>query len=378
MAISGNLRTMSPGDLLQWLSMAQKTGTLVVTSQGIEKKVFFRNGRVISSASNDPREYLCQFLMSHGYIDEDQVKRAMEEQARTRVLIGKILVNIGAVQEKDLAGLMRRKAEESIYDIFLWGEGEFHFIDDELPDMEMIPLNVDVTSLMMEGIRRIDEWNRIRRVIPDKRAIPVIEKAIDLDTLAEVPRRIVSAVNGRRSIEELVLESRSSHFKVAHTIYELVQSGQARIIAEAKTIAGPVAGGDMPARRTEVDEIQALLGHAQEAIRSSDFEKALRMITAAQSLDAGSAKVGAALKGATSVIMGALEREGIVARKVPKLVKSFDEISGMNFSPNEGFMLSRVNGVWDLGSIIKISPLRELDSLLIFRKLKNDGIIELD
>jgi hypothetical protein len=41
-------------------------------------------------------------------------------------------------------------------------------------------------------------------------------------------------------------------------------------------------------------------------------------------------------------------------------------------------MLSRVNGVWDLGSIIKISPLRELDSMLIFRKLKQDGIIELE
>jgi len=66
-----------------------------------------------------------------------------------------------------------------------------------------------------------------------------------------------------------------------------------------------------------------------------------------------------------------------VSNKVPALVKSFDEISGMNFSPNEGFMLSRVNGVWDLGSIIKISPLREIDSLLIFRKLKNDGIITL-
>lgn len=375
MGISGNLRTMSPGDLLQWLSMAQKTGTLVVSSQGIEKKVFFRDGRVISSASNDPREYLCQFLMSHGYIDEEQVRRAIEEQARTRVLIGKILVNLGAIQEKDLAGLMRRKAEESIYDIFLWSEGEFHFVDDELPDMEMIPLRVDVTSLIMEGIRRIDEWSRIRKVIPDRNAVPVIEKTIELDTLAEVPRRIVSAINGHRSIEELMLESRSSHFKVSHTVHELVQKGHIRIVAATKTISGPAPEG-VP--RAEADEVRALLGHAQDALRGGDLEKAIRMISAAQSLDASNERVVAALKGATSVIMGTLEREGIVARKVPKLVKSFEEISGMNFSPNEGFMLSRVNGVWDLGSIIKISPLRELDSLLIFRKLKNDGIIELD
>jgi hypothetical protein len=378
MGISGNLKTMSPGDLLQWLSMAEKTGTLVISALGIEKKVFFREGRIISSASNDPREYLCQFLMSHGYIDEGQVKRAMEEQARTRVLIGMVLVNMGAVEEKNLAHLMRRKAEESIYDIFLWKEGEFSFIDGELPDMEMIPLRIDVTGLLMEGSRRVDEWNRIRRVIPDKYAIPVVERSIEMESLPEVPRRILSAINGHRSIEELVLESRSSHFIVSRTVYELVESGHARILPDGKKVAGPTPSAEVRALRTETEEVQGLLNHAQEALRSGDYEKGLRMITAAQNVDPNNGRVVVALKGAKNVIAGALEREGIVAKKVPKLVKSFEEISGMNFSSNEGFMLSRVNGVWDLGSIIKISPLRELDSMLIFRKLKQDGIIELE
>jgi len=58
MGVSGNLKTMLPGDLLQWLSLGQKTGTLVVTSKSVEKKIFFNKGRVISSASNDPRDYL--------------------------------------------------------------------------------------------------------------------------------------------------------------------------------------------------------------------------------------------------------------------------------------------------------------------------------
>ena len=47
----------------------------------------------------------------------------------------------------------------------------------------------------------------------------------------------------------------------------------------------------------------------------------------------------------------------------------------MNFTPNEGFLLSRINGTWDIGSLIKISPIREPDALLIFYKLWKDGII---
>ena len=50
MGLSGNLQTMLPGDLLQWLSLGQKTGTLVITNKRVEKKIFFRRGRVISWA----------------------------------------------------------------------------------------------------------------------------------------------------------------------------------------------------------------------------------------------------------------------------------------------------------------------------------------
>src|SRR6266699_4780045 len=135
MGVSGNLKTMLPGDLLQWLSLGQKTGTLWVRNKGVQKKIFFRNGRVISSASNDPREYLGQFLMSHGYITEEELMKAMEVQQQSGILLGKILVMIDVIAEPDLLRLMRLKAEEEIYDIFLWQEADFHFLDDELPSM---------------------------------------------------------------------------------------------------------------------------------------------------------------------------------------------------------------------------------------------------
>src|SRR4051812_24360666 len=132
MGVAGNLKTMLPGDLLQWLSLGQKTGTLIVSKKAIEKKIFFKRGRVISSASNDPREYLGQFLMSHGYMSEPELMKAMQVQAESNILLGKILVMIDVIDEASLQRLMRRKAEEAIYDIFLWREGEFSFIDDEL------------------------------------------------------------------------------------------------------------------------------------------------------------------------------------------------------------------------------------------------------
>jgi hypothetical protein len=381
MGVSGNLKTMLPGDLLQWLSLGQKTGTLVVTNGVVEKKVFFRRGRVISSASNDPREYLGQFLMSHGYLTEGELKKAMEVQQQSRILLGKILVMIDAISETDLVRLMRLKAEEAIYDIFLWRDGEFEFIDDELPPYEMIPLQVDVTGIIMEGTRRVDEWARMRELIPDELLVPVIERPIADDAgRDDADRTIIAAIDGRRTIAEIILESRSSAFRVAEALFTLVREGNVRLLdlsPQSAPFIEEAVAVPMP-ELSEDDEIVSLLARAQSALKVKDYEKVQRLLKAAQNLDPTHPKITSSVKGAQAVILSDLRSEGLNESKVPHVAKSLDDITQMNFTPNEGFMLSRINGHWDIGSLIKISPIREPDAMLIFYRLWKDGIITLE
>jgi hypothetical protein len=47
------------------------------------------------------------------------------------------------------------------------------------------------------------------------------------------------------------------------------------------------------------------------------------------------------------------------------------------FDSHEGFVLSRVNGQWDLRSILKLVPLPENEALMIFVRLLDRGVIEL-
>jgi hypothetical protein len=380
MSVSGNLKTMLPGDLLQWLSLGQKTGTLCLRNKAVEKKIFFRNGRVISSASNDPREYLGQFLMSHGYITEPELMKAMEVQAQSRILLGKILVMIDVINEEDLQRLMRRKAEEEIYDIFLWNEGEFEFIDDELPQMEMIPLQVDVTGLIMEGTRRVDEWGRIHTLIGHEALVPSIVKEVPPEELEDdAQRTVVLAIDGRRSLAELVLESRSSSFNVASTVYHLAREGYVKLTDPTlEAVTNAVDEAPFDDSNAEDDEIMSLITRAQQSLRVREYEKAQRFLKAAENLDPSHQRVRNAIKGAESAILSDLRAQGLHDSKVPRVAKSLEDITQMNFTPNEGFMLSRINGQWDLGSLIKISPIREPDALLIFYKLWKDGTITLD
>ena len=372
MGLTGNLKTMALSELLQWVGLGLKTGTIVISGAGIEKKIFFSEGKILSSSSSDPREYLGHFLVSHGYISEEELRKAMQVQEESNILLGKILVMIGAISEPDLMRLMRLKVEESIYDIFLWIDGDFQFKDGELPDVMMIPLSVDVTGIIMEGLRRWDEWKRIRERISSNGAIPIILGVVETRELSEHDRVILPFVNGRRSIEEIALQTHNPEYHVAKFVYDLLLDGLAKVESPASA-PSPI---ETPASPQE-DEIEALVRRAREYLEGGDSVKCWRTLRAALELDPQAKGVKDSLKEAEQAVLASIEESGITGFKIPFLKVSIGEITQLNFTPNEGFILSRISGTWDVKSILKISPIREIDALLIFQKLLVEGIIAL-
>ncbi|HEY4491237.1 MAG TPA: DUF4388 domain-containing protein, partial [Acidobacteriota bacterium] len=159
------------GDLLQFIAVNMSTGTLQVRNQQILKMIFFEKGKVISSSSSDPKDYLGHFLVSQGYITEDDLRIAMEVQRSSRMLLGKILVMSGKVTEKDMVRLLKLKSEETIYSLFLWQEGEFTFYDDEFVNRLFVRISLDPQALIFEGVLRRDEWQRIREIFPNNNII---------------------------------------------------------------------------------------------------------------------------------------------------------------------------------------------------------------
>ena len=44
---------MQLSELLQWLSLGMKTGTLLIEGHGVEKRIYFSNGRIAVDATPD-------------------------------------------------------------------------------------------------------------------------------------------------------------------------------------------------------------------------------------------------------------------------------------------------------------------------------------
>src|SRR5262245_28919915 len=271
--LTGNLATMSLPDLLQWAGRCRKTGTLALREGPLVKRILFADGAIVGSASNDPSDHLGQVLLSEGAISETQLKEAFDAQARTGSMLGKILVRRGVVSETRMAGILRQKAEETIYSLFLWDEADFEFTDGERATDDQVTIAVPVDEVLLEGVRRYDTSRRIREVLPNNRLI-LARGGRPLDTEIDeraFPRRVYELIDGRRTLADIVLEAHASEFNVCQVLFVMVQRGHAAIAGEA----GAVSVG-----RTGAAE--ALLGPARERLGRGDAEGALELLDQAR------------------------------------------------------------------------------------------------
>src|SRR5512143_3483649 len=133
MSLKGDLRTMPLPDVLQWVATGHKTGTLHVERRSVQKRIVLREGSIFSSWSNDPRESLGQFLIRLRLLTEEQLFRALIAQEERGRLLGSILVADGVLTEEGLRQALKTKAEETVYDLFLWPSGLFEFREGDLP-----------------------------------------------------------------------------------------------------------------------------------------------------------------------------------------------------------------------------------------------------
>jgi len=381
MTITGNLETMSLAELLQWLANGRQTGTLIVNNGSVEKKIFIRDGAVLSSSSSDPRGFLGHFLVSKGVISEDDLAKAMAIQSEQGKLLGEILVEGGAIEQEMLDHMLRLKAEENIYDLFAWEEGHFDFLDDELPEYELVPMSANITGLVMEGMRRIDMSKEMEKVIPSTQCVPVsVGTLLDEDEMDFGWRGVLEAVDDDRSVEDICLHTHSSEFFVCDVLFRKMKEAKIKIVRprviapDPRAPAASVAKDDADAGPTNA---QALISEAMVHLKLGVYEAAARHLGAATSLDPHNRELALVIKELESEVMAGLENDGVKYEKVPVLETTLDDLRAMSFSPEEGFILSRINGTSDIASIVKISPLSELDSLLVFWKLSQSGQITL-
>ena len=253
---------------------------------------------------------------------------------------------------------------ETVYDLFLWRQGEFAFEEQE-ELKAFFRIDMDLESVVLEGVRRVDEWARIRQVFPTENTTFTV-KVRPPDAGVSVAARLDLVEQGK-TLREIALELRCSEFEAALPLFELFECG--------------AIGVDDPGESSEtsntVARIQAELAQAEQNLQKRDFDAARQCYENVLALDRLNQD---AKKGLVATVEARHHHKAVQKvelDKVPVLKIDIAELTKQRFDPQEGFLVSRVNGEWNVASILKTCPIREDDALLIFSRLMERGVIEL-
>jgi hypothetical protein len=230
MAIEGPLHELALTDVLQLLDLSRKTGVLSVERDGTATpaRICLEEGTIVGVRATGHTRRLGELLLLAGKATQGQIDRAKKRQAQTPGRpIGAFLEEEG-VPSSEIKRQLRFQIEELIYDLVRWKEGHFRFEESGMPDAGGVTVKVTTESLLMEAMRRMDEWAELSRAAPDTELIPgLVEVQPDGAVLELEPAEweILAAVDGERSLRGIAREVGRGEFEVAKAVFGLVSAG---------------------------------------------------------------------------------------------------------------------------------------------------------
>jgi Tfp pilus assembly protein PilF len=268
MAIHGPLRELGIHDVFQLLDLSRKTGVLRVRSElrQNEGTIWFEAGAVVAASIRSNPHRIGDILLRAGKIRPEDLVRARETQREgDRRRMGEILVQIGALSQRELETQVRAQVEEVVFTVLNWSEGHFTFEEGQPSAFPReAAIRISTEALLMEGARRIDEWSRIQDRVPHlgmvpRLATPTSEEAGSLQ-LTPFEWRVLAACDGVLDVRAIASSLAGSDFDVARTLFGLDAAG---IIA----LADPAT---MTAAAAPREDPTALLSQAESFLRRGD------------------------------------------------------------------------------------------------------------
>lgn len=216
---SGSLEDMGVVDLLQTVEVSRKSGTAKVTNGQRQVTIYFREGRVVDA--------------EHGQL----------------------------------------RGEEAVYRALIWNSGRFEVEFTQIDNEEII--STSTQGLLMEGMRRIDEWGRLAEQLPSTTAVFDVDHEGLLDRLTEIPdelNAILRLIDGTRSLMVIIDESPFDDLSTLSVISKLYFEGLLKLVAD--TTDSVVPDGNRASLRTTVSPDESMApwsgrGSGRSSVRPS-------------------------------------------------------------------------------------------------------------
>jgi hypothetical protein len=193
MAISGSLEDVSVADVMQFIHLGRRTGTLMLRRDAERGMIGFHRGKLVSAGSPKTPK-LGELLLRDDLVRREELDEAVRIQRSEtkRRSLGQILISLDAVTPETLRRVIGQQIEQTISELVGWDKGTFEFVVDDMRPVDDIALypgdvvpdaDINTQMVLLEAARIFDERNR--DATPDEAYPPAGGAADEASFVAE-------------------------------------------------------------------------------------------------------------------------------------------------------------------------------------------------
>ncbi len=235
MALEGTIKEFGIADILQLIAQQQKTGILLIERGNEHAQISFLNGQIADtrvSSSRIKRDHLGKMLVDAKLISETDLEHALKIQNETYEYIGRILFTKGFIDKDNLQKAIISQAYETFYDILQWRDGVYRFVTDNVSiDADLISLP-NLESMLLDVFRMIDEWPDVQKTVTTFNMVfgkvPEADQPnLDADSLG-----VLNLIDGKRTVQDIIHESLLGRFTTCKALCQLLEKGCITLLSQ--------------------------------------------------------------------------------------------------------------------------------------------------
>src|SRR5215510_1062377 len=364
MSVRGALGTMPAEDVLEWLSRRKMSTPITFERRGVQRSLVVESGAIVWASSNRRDEQLGVILVRSGIVAERALAEALEARAETGVPLGKVLLMSGLINELELTGILATKIRETVTDVLTWTEGQFDVVPRSQPPATGVNAQLPIEICLTVARRRAARMTAIMDVLGSDDAtfhVPagILPPPPDPGQVLDVPR-IWEMAGDRRTAADIAAAFAGERFATYDALARMIDAG--RLAVERRL-------------RERTNSAVELAAGARGRLRQGDRAGALAMATQALHQDPSDPEVRKTFTQIERARVAEVAKQLLSRHRVPKRLRAPAPEHGLSATELE--LADRVDGRWDLLSLVKSAGVREAEALLAFAHLAEVGVVEL-